>query len=161
MTGILIAFAMLAQPPAGAPIAAPACAAMDQALPARLAGWRSAAPLAGPGIAVGTPARVRLAADPHFALTSSRGAAPGTFGAAFAVTIDRGGSYDVLLSDNAWIDLVAGGSALRSSSHGPGLACTSVHRIVTYILSPGVYSLQVSGSRRNEATIAILASGAS
>jgi hypothetical protein len=157
--GLLIALGMLAQtaaPPLPIVAPPPACTAIDQALPARLAGWRSAAPLAGPAIAVGTPVRVKLAADPHFAITSSRGAAAGTFGASFAFTIDRAGSYDVLLSENAWVDVVAGGSALRSSAHGPGPACTSLRRTITYNLAPGAYSLQVSGSRQAEATIAIL-----
>jgi hypothetical protein len=155
MTGILIAFAMLAQPPAGAPAAAPACAAIDQALPPALTGWRSPTPIAGSALAVGAIARVKLAPDPHFAITSSRGAAPGTFGAAFSFTVDHQGTYYVVVSDNAWVDVVTGGSALRSVTHGPGPACTSVRRIIGYSLAPGAYSLQISGSHQAEATIAI------
>lgn len=158
MTGILIALAMLIQParPALAPATAtPACAALDQALPPSLAGWRNPVPLAGSALAVGTPTRVKLAASPHFAITSSRGAAPGTFGAAFSFTVNRAGAYFIVLSDNAWVDLVAGGSAMRSFTHGPGPDCTSVRRIIGYNLTPGAYSLQISGSHQAEATIAI------
>src|SRR6185503_14841590 len=113
MPMIWIAAALLSQP-----AAPPACAAIDQALPAALAGWRSPAPVAGSTLAPGTFARVSLAPDPHFAVTSSRGGDPGTFGAAFSIAIANAGTYDVLVSDRAWIDLIAGGSTLRPAAHG-------------------------------------------
>ncbi len=152
---IWIAAALLAQsasPP-------PACPAMDRSLPAALAGWRSPVPLTGGAIAPATFARVTLAPDPHFAVTSSRGSEAGTFGAAYLVTISRPGSYAVLVSDRAWIDLVAGGSTLRPTAHGEGPPCTSIRRRVTFTLSPGTYSLQISGSPNREVELAILPAG--
>ncbi|HEX4736771.1 MAG TPA: hypothetical protein VH331_04330 [Allosphingosinicella sp.] len=148
---IWIAAALLAQTAAPA-----ACPAVDQSLPAALAGWRSPAPLAGGTLAPGTFARVSLAADPHFTLTSSRGSEPGTFGAAFAVTIASAGTYDVLVSDRAWIDLVAAGATLRPTAHGEGPACTSIRRKLSFTLTPGTYSLQISGSHARDIELAIL-----
>lgn len=148
---IWIAAALLAQ--SAAP---PACAAVDQSLPAALAGWRNPAPLAGSTLAPGTFARVSLAPDPHFAVTSSRGSEPGTFGAAYSITIANAGAYEVLVSDRAWIDLIAGGATLRPTARGDGPACTSIRRRLTFTLSPGTYSLQISGSRARDIELAIL-----
>jgi hypothetical protein len=136
--------------------APPPCAGVDQSLPAALAGWRSPTALAGIMLAPGTFARVSLAPDPHFAVTSSRGSEPGTFGATFNVTIANAGAYDVLVSDRAWIDLVAGGATLRPTAHGEGPACTSIRRRLTFTLTPGTYSLQISGSHAHDIELAIL-----
>jgi hypothetical protein len=127
---------------------APACQATDAALPANLAAWRTPATSSGalrPGATVQIALRpigeVQTAIAPHAARDGGA-----TTGAQLDLEIATAGTYQVALSEGAWIDLVQGGQSLASVGHGHGPACSSIHKIVDFTLSPGRYVIQLSGT---------------
>lgn len=151
------------------PAAAPTCGATPAAPPADLAGWSNATRLASaadpagltmatiaPGAAevltLQPAAKVRLAAP-----TGAR--APAANAAGFSgmvrLKITEPGSYRVALSSPAWIDLVAGGTAVAATGHGHGPACTGIRKIVTFTLQPGDHVLQVFNSREPAVTVLV------
>lgn len=66
-------------------------------------------------------------------------------GAVVPFKITKAGTYRIGLSNGAWIDVVAGGKALESVTHGHGPACTELRKIVDFNLAPGDYVLQLAG----------------
>jgi hypothetical protein len=136
------ALAAMLAPTLGAQLPAPAAPCLTGAL----AGWDVAAPLASATIAIGRPARVRLAAA----------AAPDMFETTLAFQVARGGRYEVALSNGAWIDVVANGETLRSADHRHGPACASIHKIVAFVLAPGAYRLRIARSPASDVTVAII-----
>ena len=142
----LTALALLAASTAQAP-AAPACQAMDAALPASLAAWRSPSPAGTsvvPGQAVTVPLRpmgeVQLAPPGRPARDGNSTAA------AVQLAITSSGTYGVALDQAAWIDLVASGQSLRTAAHGHGPDCSTIRKIVDFQLAPGTYTIQLSGT---------------
>jgi hypothetical protein len=132
----------------GAQPRAPAapCPVGTGALTGALAGWDAAAPATSATIAIGRPARVRLSAAP----------APDMFETTLAFQVVRAGRYEVALSNGAWIDVVANGETLRSADHRHGPACSSVHKIVAFVLAPGAHSLRIVRSPASDVTVAIV-----
>ncbi|MDQ1674842.1 MAG: hypothetical protein QOC98_3404, partial [Frankiaceae bacterium] len=156
----LLALALVfpAVAPAQATPPAPACAAVDAALPASLAAWRAPAPLSGalrPGVAAQIALRpiaeVQTAIAPHAARDGGA-----TTGARLDLEIATAGTYQVALSEAAWIDLVQGGAPLRSAANGHGPACSSIHKIVDFALSPGRYVIQLSGTAAAGARLLVI-----
>jgi hypothetical protein len=134
------------------------CGAADAALPANFAPWRSPTPAAGtlhPGTAVQVMLRpiaeLQAAVPPHSARDGGA-----TTGARLDLEIAAAGSYEILVDHAAWIDLVQGGTALRSTAHAQALPCTSVHKVVDFSLSPGRYVIQVSGTTAASARLLVV-----
>lgn len=111
-----------ASPPSPQP--APACAAMNQSLPASLAAWA-------------TPAPAGTTLQPGQAVTTS----PAT---PLTLEIAEAGTYGVALDQGAWIDVGRDGEALRSTAHGHGPACSTIRKIVDFALQPGRYTITLS-----------------
>ena len=156
---VLLAFALPA-PLAAAqtPPPVPTCGAVDAALPANFAAWRRPAPAAGalrPGIAVQIPLRpiaeLQAAVPPHQARDGGA-----TTGARLDLEIAAAGSYEILVDHAAWIDLVQGGTALRSIARAQALPCSSVRKIVDFSLSPGRYVIQLSGTTAASARLLVV-----
>jgi hypothetical protein len=131
------------------------CPKIDAALPSPLASWNSATQ--STVVTVGKPTRLALKRGVALKVTTSNRIDPAALGATVSVTIQRPGAYEVALSEAAWIDLVSGGSVISSTSHRHGPPCTSIRKVVGYVLKAGTYSLQISGSKNPEATVAIYA----
>ena len=158
---LALAFFVLPLPAVAAQQAppAPACQAIDTALPAGLASWRAPAPAAGPlrpGTAVQLTlqpiAALQAAVPPH---QSRDGGA--TTGALLDLEIATAGSYEVALDHAAWIDLVRDGQTVRSAGNGHGPPCSSIHKTVDFALSPGRYVIQLSGTTAASARLLVVA----
>ena len=137
---------------------APACQAIDAALPASLAAWRSPAPVSGalrPGAAVQVALRpiaeLQAAIAPHPARDGGA-----TTGARLDLDVATPGTYQIALDQAAWIDLVQSGAALRSAGFGHGPACSSIHKTVNFALSPGRYVIQLSGTTAASARLLVI-----
>jgi hypothetical protein len=96
----------------------------------------------------GTAARATLApvAQVRFPVAPARPGAAGTAGGLFAVPVARAGRYRVALAGPAWIDMVRDGRAAAAVAHGHGPACTTIRKVVEFDLTPGRWTLEVTGS---------------
>ena len=138
----------------------PACSAEMTALPAELAAWPDrkvsaaadeASNLSGAQIESGRAIDAQLRPMPavRYVLQPEKPGGPDSFGGLFALRIDEAGTYRVALGAAAWIDLIGDGSAVASTAHGHGPACSGIRKVVDFVLSPGSYVLQVSASAAN------------
>lgn len=114
--------ALLLQP--AAPPAPAACTAMDAALPADFAAWR-------------TPAPAGQTIQPGEAVTL-------TASAPLILVVVEAGTYGIAVDQNAWIDVARDGAALNSNGQGHGPACSTIRRIVDFHLLPGRYTIALS-----------------
>jgi hypothetical protein len=87
---------------------------------------------------------LKPADDVAFPLALARPAQAGTQGGVFPLEIKAAGTFRLLLSGKAWVDLVRDGAAVVSTEHSHGAPCSGVAKIVAFKLEPGRYQLQVS-----------------
>ena len=134
------------------------CGAIDGALPAALGAWRAPSPSSGavrPGaalqIALRPIAELQTAIPPHPARDGGA-----TRGARLDLEIASAGTYQILLSEGAWIDLVQAGTPLRFAAHGHGPGCSTIRKTVDYTLTPGHYVLQLSGTNAAAARLLVI-----
>jgi len=123
---------------------AAACARTDAALPRGLAGWNARGASLDSGKAVSMPA-----VDPA-SVTLVGVPKPSKPGNALAASfmVRTAGTYGIAIGSRGWIDVypaVGGRTALTSSTHGHGPACSTIAKIVRYRLQPGAYRVLVSG----------------
>ena len=71
---------------------------------------------------------------------------PGGSGGLVALSIVETGTYRMALSSAAWIDVIQEGRVLESVSHGHGPDCSGIRKIVDFALSPGRYTIQLTGN---------------
>ncbi|MEG3123222.1 hypothetical protein [Sphingomonas sp. GB1N7] len=111
-------------------------------LPPAFAKWNAPASV---GLAIGAPFPV-TGTEPS-KLTGAVGdvAKRGGTAAMLSFTVAKAGVYQIGLASGAWVDVVSGGAALASVGHGHGPICTGLRKIVDFKLSPGRYTLQLSG----------------
>jgi hypothetical protein len=131
------------------------CTAMDSTLPAPLAGWT--APASAAPLDLGKAVTLK-AADAATLSNLPKDAKPG--GAATAeFRVATVGSYGIVLDQAGWIDVVpdAGGASLRSVAHGHGPECSTIRKIVRFQLQPGSYRLVLTGLKRPEARVMLVA----
>ena len=86
------------------------------------------------GVAFAKPPARRPKVEPAFAavLTLASLSAPGT--------------YEVTLSDEAWIDMLQDGQEVRSSGFSGQPDCPGVRKSVRFALKPGAATVQISGA---------------
>lgn len=160
--GLMIALAALQgsgailMAPAAKAEEAPACAAMDTALPGSLSAWTDRGTPAGERLAVGKAATLALRPMAEAGLTVKPGRVPeaGTYGGAIPVSIEKAGNYQIALGARAWVDIVKNGKAVTSVAHGHGPACSSIRKIVTFPLKAGLQRIEISGA--TDESIALL-----
>ena len=95
------------------------------------------------------PAVVALQPMADVALLQAPGHKPrdGSFGAVLKLPpIAVAGTYQVTLSDEAWIDMIQGGHEVRSSSFTGQPDCPGIRKSVRFPLQPGDATVQISGS---------------
>jgi hypothetical protein len=151
VAGLLAALASPAAAQAGDPAAE--CSA-PRAATGELAPWRSPVTLVTANevgqlpdavMRVGQAAELVLHPIGAVRLPVAAGRAGGNGGLA-AITITRTGTYRFALGSAGWVDVAAGGKAVKSTTHGHGPACTGIHKIVEFPLKPGRYTIVVSGN---------------
>jgi hypothetical protein len=121
----LVLSALLLQPAAPP---APACAIIDQDLPATFRPWRS-------------PAAAGTTVAPGQAVTFAPSAP-------LVLVITEAGTYGVAIDQTAWVDVARDGASLHSNGNGHGPACSSIRKTVDFQLLPGRYTITL---RRTQA----------
>jgi hypothetical protein len=111
--------------------------------------------------ALTAPDRVKLASGGELADLSSPERAPkdGTFaGFASFKASPKAGIYTVSLSAGAWVDVVQDGHALKPKAFSGATDCDGIRKTMKYEISASPLVLQVSGTRENSISIAVLPS---
>jgi hypothetical protein len=111
----------------------------------------TALPATGFTLALVTPADAKLPSPPE------RAPKDGTFaGFASVKTAPRAGVYTVSLSAGAWVDVVQGGHFLKPAGFSGATDCDGIRKTMKYELSDKPFVLQISGTKDNSISIAIL-----
>jgi hypothetical protein len=138
--------------------AKPTCAAIsDAGLPATLSGWttRTDLPAAGKaselnkaGLPIGKGVNGQLKHTPEvkFTVLPEKPGGSVSYGGMYQLVIKEAGTYQLSLGAGAWIDVFDGGTALMSSAHAPGPACTTLRKTVQFPLKAQKYTVQLSGN---------------
>jgi hypothetical protein len=97
------------------------------------------------------------AADAKLPMPPERGPKEGTFaGFASIKTAPKAGLYTVSLSSGGWVDVVQEGHFLKPKAFSGATDCDGIRKTMKYELSTSPFVLQVSGTRDNSISIAIL-----
>ena len=144
---------------AEAGVAAPApCPTAAAPLPTGLAAWKPGASLAAATDAkslvsakleIGTRTEAMLAPSDtvRFPLAPGKSGAPTGMGGMLAFTVTKAAPYRVALGNGAWVDVVKNGKVSTSTAHAHGPACSGIHKMVDFRLTPGRYVLQIENSK--------------
>jgi hypothetical protein len=104
-------------------------------------------------LALVAPADAKLPTPPE------RAPKDGTFaGFASVKTAPKPGLYTISLSLGAWVDVVQDGHFLKPKAFSGATDCEGIRKTMKYELSDKPLVLQISGSRENSISIAILPS---
>lgn len=140
----------------GAPMASPTPCAAPGVLPPAFAGFAHPIPAAqGSGMFLGQAAALDLGPGTHFGVPPGHVPADGTFGGMVGFDVTMPGTYQVAVGAAIWVDVVQGGTSVKSTAHGRGPACTAVRKTVDFTLAPGHYTLQLSGSAAPSVTVQV------
>jgi hypothetical protein len=113
----------------------------------------AALPAAAVTLALVAPADAKLPTPPE------RAPKDGTFaGFASIKTAPKAGIYTISLSAGAWIDVVQDGHFLKPKAFSGATDCDGIRKTMKYELSASPLVLQVSGSKDNSISVAILPS---
>lgn len=135
---------------------APACATQAP-LPAGMGDWGGTAAIgtapspehaAHVSLTLGKGYEARLAkkAKVTFSVEPEKPGGSVSYSGLFSFTIPEAGNYTVGLGTAAWIDVLEDGKALEPSTFGHGPQCTSIRKMVTFAMKPGLHVLQVAGN---------------
>jgi hypothetical protein len=113
----------------------------------------AALPSTGMTLGLSTPADAKLPTPPE------RGPKEGTFaGFASFKSAPKAGLYTISLSAGGWVDLVQDGHALKPKAFSGATDCDGIRKTMKYELGASPFVLQVSGTRENSISVAILPS---
>jgi hypothetical protein len=111
----------------------------------------AAVPATGITLSLLPPAEAKLPTSPE------RAPKDGTFeGFASFKAVPKPGIYTVSLSAGAWIDVVQDGHALKPKGFSGATDCDGIRKTMKYEISAGPLVLQVSGTKDNAVSVAIL-----
>jgi len=111
----------------------------------------SAVPATGFTLSLVAPTEAKLPSPPE------RAPKDGTFaGFASVKTAPKAGIYTVSLSAGAWVDVVQDGHFLKPAGFSGATDCDGIRKTMKYELSDKPFVLQVSGTKDNSISIAIL-----
>jgi hypothetical protein len=114
-------------------------------------GELAALPATGVTLALVTPAEAKLPTPPE------RAPKEGTFaGFASVKAVPKAGLYTVSLSSGGWLDVVQDGHFLKPVAFSGATDCDGIRKTVKFELSASPFVLQISGTRENTISIAIL-----
>jgi hypothetical protein len=112
----------------------------------------AAVPSIGMTVSLTAPADAKLPTPPE------RAPKEGTFAGFISVKSIKAGIYTVSMPTGAWIDLVQDGHALKPKAFSGATDCDGIRKTVKFELSPSPFVLQLSGTRDNSISVAILPS---
>jgi hypothetical protein len=113
----------------------------------------AALPSTGMTLALRPPGDAKLPTPPE------RAPKEGTFaGFASFKSAPKAGLYTVSLSAGAWIDLVQDGHALKPKAFSGATDCDGIRKTMKYEIGASPFVLQISGTRENSLSVAILPS---
>jgi hypothetical protein len=113
----------------------------------------TAMPATGIRLALVAPADAKLPSPPE------RAPKEGTFaGFSNFKGAPKAGLYTISLSAGAWIDMVQNGHFLKPKAFSGATDCDGIRKTMKYELAAQPFVLQVSGSKENAISIAILPS---
>jgi hypothetical protein len=116
-------------------------------------GELAALPATGMTLALQAPADARLPTPPE------RAPKDGTFAGFTSIkTAPKAGIYTVSLSAGGWVDLVQDGHFLKPRAFSGATDCDGIRKTMKYQIGASPFVLQVSGTRENSVSIAILPS---
>ena len=102
-------------------------------------------------LALRSPAEAKLPMPPE------RGPKDGTFAGFTNVTkAPKAGLYSVSLSAGGWVDVVQDGKFLKPKAFSGATDCAGIRKTMKYELSASPFVLQVSGTKEDSVSIAIL-----
>jgi hypothetical protein len=102
-------------------------------------------------LALSAPADARLPSPPE------RAPKEGTFaGFTFFKSPPKAGVYTISLSAGGWVDVVQDGHALKPKAFSGATDCDGIRKTMKYEISASPFVLQISGTRENSVSIAIL-----
>ena len=67
-----------------------------------------------------------------------------------------GGTYQVTLSDEAWVDLVQDGKIIRSSTFSGAQGCPGIRKSVKFKLAQGPLTIEISDARSERVNLDLL-----
>jgi hypothetical protein len=113
----------------------------------------SALPSTGITLGLSAPAEAKLPSPPE------RAPKEGTFaGFASLKSAPKAGLYTVSLSAGAWIDVVQDGHFLKPKAFSGATDCDGIRKTMKYEISASPLVLQISGTKEDSISIAILPS---
>src|SRR5471032_625054 len=116
-------------------------------------GELAALPATGMTLALQAPADARLPTPPE------RAPKDGTFAGFTSVkTAPKAGIYTVSLSAGGWVDLVQDGHFLKPRAFSGATDCDGIRKTMKYEMATSPFVLQVSGSKDDSISVAILPS---
>ena len=116
-------------------------------------GELAALPSSGITLALVAPADAKLPNPPE------RAPKEGTFAGFTSVkAAPKAGLYTVSLSAGGWVDVVQDGHFLKPKAFSGATDCDGIRKTMKYELSAAPFVLQVSGTKENSVSIAILPS---
>ena len=114
---------------------------------------QAALPATGISLALVAPADAKLPTPPE------RAPKEGTFaGFTSFKTAPKPGLYTISLSAGAWVDVVQDGHFLKPKAFSGATDCDGIRKTMKYELSASPFVLQVSGTKEDSISIAILPS---
>jgi hypothetical protein len=113
----------------------------------------AALPSTGMTLGLTAPAEAELPTPPE------RAPKEGTFaGFTSFKNPPKAGIYTVSLSAGAWVDLVQGGHPLKPKAFSGATDCDGIRKTMKYEISASPFVLEISGTKENSISIAILPS---
>lgn len=110
-----------------------------------------------PGIMDPAIVRLKPVGEAQFAQPPGRKPKEGTFGAAFKTPpIAVAGTYQITISDEAWIDVIQDGRALRPEAFSGAPDCPNVRKSLRFKLAAGQATVQISGSAADSVKVDLL-----
>jgi len=114
---------------------------------------QAALPATGISLALVAPADAKLPTPPE------RAPKDGTFaGFTSFKTAPKAGLYTISLSAGAWVDVVQDGHFLKPKAFSGATDCDGIRKTMKYELAASPFVLQVSGTKEDSISIAILPS---
>ena len=116
-------------------------------------GELAAVPSTGMTLGLIAPAEAKLPTPPE------RAPKEGTFaGFTSFKSLPKAGIYTVSLSAGGWVDLVQDGHNLKPKAFSGATDCDGIRKTMKYEISASPFVLQISGTKENSISIAILPS---
>ena len=97
-------------------------------------------------LGTGYEASLARKAEVAFSVEPEKPGGSVSYSGLFSFTVETAGDYTVALGAAAWIDVLEDGKVLEPLKFGHGPECTTIRKMVTFAMKPGVHVLQVAGN---------------